>query len=69
MKEQKEQRRRRRTEKIRSYGRSGPCVLGGPGVGKGTVCERLVKDFGYVHLSAGDVLRAARDRFVFVFVF
>ena len=31
--------------------------LGGPGAGKGTQCEFLVRDFGYVHLSAGDVLR------------
>jgi len=26
-------------------------VLGGPGAGKGTQSERLVKDFGFVHLS------------------
>lgn len=26
-------------------------VLGGPGVGKGTQCERLVKDYDFVHLS------------------
>lgn len=32
-------------------------VLGGPGVGKGTVCTRLVKDFGYTHFCAGDLLR------------
>jgi UMP-CMP kinase len=35
-------------------------VLGGPGAGKGTVCARLVDEFGYVHLSAGDLLRAER---------
>ncbi|KXS19902.1 ADK-domain-containing protein [Gonapodya prolifera JEL478] len=33
-------------------------VLGGPGSGKGTVCARLKDEFGYVHLSAGDLLRA-----------
>ncbi|KAJ8603477.1 hypothetical protein CTAYLR_005118 [Chrysophaeum taylorii] len=33
--------------------------LGGPGAGKGTQCERLA-DFGYVHLSAGDLLRRER---------
>ncbi|KAL6080095.1 UMP-CMP kinase [Balamuthia mandrillaris] len=33
-------------------------VLGGPGAGKGTVCARIVDDFGFVHLSAGDLLRA-----------
>jgi adenylate kinase (isozyme 1 subfamily) len=32
-------------------------VLGGPGSGKGTQCEKLVRDRGYVHLSAGDLLR------------
>lgn len=26
-------------------------VLGGPGAGKGTQCERLVNDYGFVHLS------------------
>ncbi len=35
-------------------------VLGGPGAGKGTQCERLVKMFDYVHLSAGDLLREER---------
>ena len=33
-------------------------VLGPPGVGKGTQCQRIVDRFGYVHLSAGDLLRA-----------
>ncbi|KAL7421283.1 bifunctional uridylate/adenylate kinase [Cryptotrichosporon argae] len=37
-------------------------VLGGPGAGKGTQCERLVKDYGFVHLSAGDLLRAEQQR-------
>ena len=36
-------------------------VLGGPGCGKGTVCSHLVKKYGFVHLSAGDLLRAERD--------
>ena len=31
--------------------------LGGPGSGKGTQCERIVRDFGFLHLSAGDLLR------------
>eukprot|EP00002_Diphylleia_rotans_P008717 TRINITY_DN18721_c0_g1_i1.p2 TRINITY_DN18721_c0_g1~~TRINITY_DN18721_c0_g1_i1.p2 ORF type:complete len:200 (-),score=41.12 TRINITY_DN18721_c0_g1_i1:294-893(-) len=35
-------------------------VLGGPGAGKGTQCENIVRDFGFVHLSAGDLLRAER---------
>ena len=33
-------------------------ILGGPGSGKGTQCANLVRDFGVVHLSAGDLLRA-----------
>lgn len=32
-------------------------VLGGPGAGKSTQCRKLVEKFGYVHLSAGDLLR------------
>eukprot|EP01135_Chromosphaera_perkinsii_P009016 Nk52_evm34s1569 gene=Nk52_evmTU34s1569 len=35
-------------------------VLGGPGAGKGTQCERIVSNFGFVHLSAGDLLREER---------
>ena len=31
--------------------------MGGPGCGKGTNCANLVRDFGFVHLSAGDLLR------------
>lgn len=45
-------------------------ILGGPGVGKGTQCTALtnasIKDsnnnLSYVHLSAGDLLRAERSR-------
>ncbi|KAF2350063.1 Adenylate kinase/UMP-CMP kinase [Trinorchestia longiramus] len=36
-------------------------VLGGPGAGKGTQCAKIVEEFGYVHLSAGDLLRAERS--------
>lgn len=32
-------------------------IVGGPGSGKGTQCARIVGEFGYVHLSAGDLLR------------
>lgn len=35
-------------------------VLGGPGAGKGTQCSKIVEQFGHVHLSAGDLLRAER---------
>ena len=45
-------------------------VLGGPGVGKGTQCTALTKGSNsnsnssnsYVHFSAGDLLRAERNR-------
>ena len=32
-------------------------VLGPPGAGKGTNCERLVAEYEYEHISAGDCLR------------
>ena len=35
-------------------------VLGGPGSGKGTMCGKIVEKYGWVHLSAGDLLRAER---------
>ena len=31
-------------------------VLGGPGAGKSTQCAKLVEDYNFVHLSAGDLL-------------
>lgn len=37
-------------------------VLGGPGAGKGTQCANLVRDYGFRHLSAGDLLREEQDR-------
>lgn len=37
-------------------------VLGAPGSGKGTQCSKIVENFGYVHLSAGDLLREERAR-------
>ncbi|NP_001279064.1 adenylate kinase isoenzyme 1 [Callorhinchus milii] len=32
-------------------------VVGGPGSGKGTQCEKIVAKYGYTHLSTGDLLR------------
>ncbi|ORY44410.1 ADK-domain-containing protein [Rhizoclosmatium globosum] len=37
-------------------------VLGGPGSGKGTQCERLAKEFNLTHLSTGDLLRAELEK-------
>lgn len=37
-------------------------VLGGPGVGKGTQCSKLVQECDFVHISAGDLLRDERQR-------
>jgi len=33
-------------------------VLGGPGSGKGTQCDKIVEKYGFTHLSSGDLLRA-----------
>jgi len=33
-------------------------VVGGPGSGKGTQCEKMVERYGYTHISSGDLLRA-----------
>ena len=30
---------------------------GGPGTGKGTQCGRMVKEFGFKHISLGEILR------------
>jgi adenylate kinase len=32
-------------------------VLGGPGSGKGTQCDKIVSTYGFTHLSTGDLLR------------
>ncbi|KAL2866764.1 uridylate kinase ura6 [Aspergillus lucknowensis] len=37
-------------------------LLGGPGSGKGTQSTNLVRDYGFTHLSAGDLLRAEQVR-------
>jgi len=32
-------------------------LLGGPGAGKGTMSGKLVEEFGYRHISTGDLMR------------
>lgn len=36
-------------------------VLGGPGAGKGTMCELAAEQLGWVHLSMGDLLRTEQE--------
>ncbi|QDS96791.1 nucleoside monophosphate kinase [Adhaeretor mobilis] len=36
-------------------------VLGGPGTGKGTMCELAESQLGWTHLSMGDLLREERE--------
>lgn len=36
-------------------------VLGGPGAGKGTMCELAAIQLGWTHLSTGDLLRAEQE--------
>ena len=37
-------------------------TLGGPASGKGTQCAKLVEEFGYTHISTGDLMRAEKDK-------
>jgi UMP-CMP kinase family protein len=37
-------------------------LLGGPGSGKGTQAENLVRDYSFKHLSTGDLLREERQK-------
>lgn len=36
-------------------------ILGAPGAGKGTQCERLVEEFDLTHVTTGDALRENKD--------
>lgn len=33
-------------------------IIGAPASGKGTICKKLAKEFGYKHISTGDIFRA-----------
>jgi adenylate kinase family enzyme len=53
---------------VHHYDPRAPCpepnvvfVLGGPGAGKGTMCELAESQLGWTHLSIGDLLRAERE--------
>ncbi|CAF4091547.1 unnamed protein product [Adineta steineri] len=37
-------------------------VIGAPGAGKGTQCDRISKNYNYDHLSVGDLLREETDK-------
>ena len=39
-----------------------PLLTTGPGSGKGTLCSNLIHKLGFVHLSAGDLLREEKNR-------
>ena len=41
-------------------------VLGGPASGKGTQCANLVSEFGYTHISTGDLFRAEVSKVSFL---
>lgn len=43
-------------------------VLGGPATGKGTQCEKMVEEFGYKHISTGDLMRAEMKKVSVVFL-
>lgn len=36
-------------------------ILGGPGSGKGTLCDQIVKNMGFLHYSTGDLLRKEQE--------
>ena len=40
-------------------------VLGGPASGKGTQCERIVQEFGFTHISTGDLMREEMARVIY----
>lgn len=37
-------------------------LLGGPGSGKGTQAEYLIRDYKFKHLSTGDLLREEKQK-------
>lgn len=41
---------------------TGVIVIGGPGSGKGTLCNYLSQKYNFIHLSIGDILREERKK-------
>lgn len=37
-------------------------ILGAPGSGKGTQAKKLQKEFGWIHISTGDILRVEIEK-------
>lgn len=40
----------------------GSKIIGGPASGKGTQCAKLVEEFGFTHISVGDLMRAEKEK-------
>lgn len=40
---------------------------GGPASGKGTQCEKLIEEFGYTHISTGDLMRMEMSKVSYEF--
>merc|ERR1719471_2129402 len=43
---------------LSSGGKTSALIIGAPGSGKGTISNWIVRDFGLIHVSSGDILRA-----------
>uniref|UniRef100_A0A7S3PIE4 Adenylate kinase active site lid domain-containing protein n=1 Tax=Aplanochytrium stocchinoi TaxID=215587 RepID=A0A7S3PIE4_9STRA len=53
---------RRAFSSAAARGKAIALIMGKPGGGKGTLSKRIVNDFGFAHLSSGDMLRAHLDK-------
>ena len=46
------------TRSLSSGNKANTLIIGAPGSGKGTISNWIVRDFGLLHVSSGDLLRA-----------